>query len=862
MGVRPNNSNMVVSRRIFSLVGWLALALALVSIVDLLRPRPFDGVVLDERLAAILLVREVLPGSGAYEAGIRPGDTIVGIDRSILKSTSHAAQILGQRAVGDVVPYLVEDAAGVREVEVELGPRRLITAPYFYACLLGFAFFFVGWFVFRKQPRQRAAQLFFLLGGLFMLFLVFRLRPLSYSAFDAAVLRVGTLALLWLPACFLHFFLVFPRRIFPASEIRESDIPGYDKRLRHRWIALLVTIYLIPFLTMAAVLTWAQTEGRAVELVSGAPLANWWVLAIYMVLGLGALLWNIARLRSAREKRGGYLVLFGSLFGLLPFLITAVAFPAILHTDKFLYLGVFPLTLVPLTFAYAIVVFRMLDVQVILRKSVLYTVTTVAITAIYALVIAGFGVLSTATDLAGSVWFPVLLALAIVLLFEPLRRRVQGFVNRFIYAERSHLERALQEIEVAFSQQDDLREVVRGLVETLPERLELKFAGLYLAEADLTSPEVMVLNRVAGPDFLPEVLPSIPGIEHSLAAKRGVVALGELESLVNRHRDLSTWVEGLTSSGVKVVCVLSSPRRTAGLMVLSDKTSQMVFEEDELGLLRRLSSQAALALETNTLLLERTAQAEIEKELAIAASVQEDLLPETINFGPGWEVEAHCTPAKKIGGDFFTELPGPTEGSSALVYGDVAGKSISGALMMMAAHEALHSLALTERSPQRLFWLANQRLYVLGKRRSFVALAYLTSPDGTNLDYVLAGQPEPLIRGAGGEVSELTPPAHRIPLGGLLNGDEYQVQRATIEVGDLLLCYSDGVTEAMNPEGELFGLERLKSVVESTDGSPRELVAKLVEEIAVFVRDAEQYDDITVIALRRPREMVAKGSAL
>ena len=828
-----------------AVVGWLALVLALVSIADILRPRPFDGVVLDDASSTVLQVRKVLPGSGAAEAGIQNGDTIVGIERTILKSISHAAELLGQRSVGDSVPYLVKGRSGVREVEVTMGPRRLVTVPYIYACVLGFAFFFVGWFVFRRQPLQRAAQLFFVLGGLFMLFLVFRLRPLSYSDFDAAMLKVGTLALLWLPACFLHFFLVFPRRVIPVSSTPKlASLAAPARRLRRQWVALLFAIYAVPLLTLAAVVMRSNAVGLPIRLISGAPVANWWVLAIYMVLGLGALLWNIARLRSPREKRGAYLVLFGSLFGLLPFLATTVAFPAIMHSEKFLYLGVFPLTLVPLTFAFAIVVFRMLDVQVILRKSVLYTVTTVAITTIYALGIAAVGALSTATDFARSTWFPVLLALAIVLLFEPLRQRVQGLVNRIIFSERGHLEQALEEIEVAFSEQGDLQQVVHELVEELPQRLELNFAGLYLAEEE-------VMKRVAGPETLPALLPAIEGLEHSLASKRGVVALSEIGGLVAQHPELASWIDSLNSSGVKVTCLLASPRRTVGLMVLSDKTSQLVFEEDELDLLRRLTGQAALALETSLLLEERTAQAEIEKELAIASSVQEDLLPKSIDFGAGWEVEAHCSPAKKIGGDFFTELPGPTSESRALVYGDVAGKSISGALMMMAAHEALHSLALTERSPQRLFWLANQRLYVLGKRRSFVALAYLTSPDGESLEYVLAGQPEPLVRRSNGEVFELTPPRHRIPLGGLLNGDQYQLQRARMEEGDLLLCYSDGVTEAMNPAGELFGLERLRDVVSSASGGPQEVVAELVDAISVFVDDAEQYDDITVIALRR-----------
>ncbi len=824
-----------------AIAGWLGLALTVVSVVDIVRPRPFDGVILDEAHSKSLEVREVLPGSGAEEAGIRPGDRIAGIDRTILRSPTHAAEVLGQRSVGDDVPYLVKGKDGIREVTVAMGPRRLVTVPYIYSCVLGFAFFFVGWFVFRRQPRRRAAQLFFLLCVLFMLFLAFRLRPLSYARLDTIFLEIGNLALLWLPACFLHFFLVFPRRAVPSTHRGEKN--------RVLWLALLIAIYAIPALVLLTVVMLGQRHGIEVDLVSGAPLASWWVLALYIVTGLGILLWNAVRLKSLREKRGAYLVLFGSLFGLLPFLTTTVAFPALLHTQRYLWLGVFPLALVPLTFAYAIVVFRMLDVQVILRRSVLYTVTMALITGIYVLGLVAIGLMTRSSALVSSPWMPPVLALVVVFLFEPLRRRVQAVVERFFYADRRRIEEAISEIETAFAREVDLQPVVHGLVETLPQRLELHFSGLYLERRE--DDDRSLLFRTAGPTSLPETLPAISGLERTLASVGGVVSVPELDSHLNVHPELAQWIDQLTPAGVKVVCVLSSPRRRVGLMVLSDKVTQIILEEAELDLLRRLTAQAAIALETNLLLEERMAQAEMERELAIAAEVQQGLLASKVDLGPEWEVVVHCSPARKVGGDFFTQLPGPAEGSSALAWGDVAGKSISGALMMMAAHEALHSLALTQRSPEHLFELANQRLYDLGKRRSFVALGYLAPSENGGVDYILAGQPEPVLRRADGHLSELSPPQHRIPLGGLADGSGYRVRTAMMGAGDILLCYSDGVTEAVNRSGEFFGFDRVRKIVESNGSSARHLVRELIDEIDVFVQGAEPYDDITVIALKR-----------
>ncbi len=194
--------------------GGLALAVALVAIVDLALPRPWDGVVLEGDAPGTLAVREVVAGSGAARAGIRPGDRIVGIDRDLLRSPTHAAELLARRTIGETVPYLVARDGAVAEVGVELGPplpgqRRLLLRlrarlplPRRSAASC--------W---RASRRQRAAQVFFLVCVLFLLFLVCRLRPVSYTLIDRLALDTGTFALLFLPACFLHFFLIFPRPV-------------------------------------------------------------------------------------------------------------------------------------------------------------------------------------------------------------------------------------------------------------------------------------------------------------------------------------------------------------------------------------------------------------------------------------------------------------------------------------------------------------------------------------------------------------------------------------------------------------------------------------------------------------------------
>jgi len=823
--------------------GIFAFLIAALSVADMFLPRPYDGVILEADNPKARLVRGVVPGSGADRAGIRPGDVIVGIDRTFLDTNTNAQELLNRHRFGDSVPYLVRSGGHIFEVEVEMGRRTVGDVSYLVACLLGLTFFLVGSFVVVRQPRVPAARVFSTMCSLFMLFLVCRLRPASYSWVDTFVLTTGTVALLFLPASFLHFFLIFPRPIWEWRRDPIANILGRIARISRR----MVPLYLLPPLVYVGTVAWSKFTGQGLALISGAPAANWWVMVGYMVFGLGGLYISSRYLPDPQQRRGPGLVFLGTLFGVVPFIVLAVAFPSFLNTERFLFYGVVPLILVPITFAYAIIRFQVLDIRVILRKSLLYTVTTALVTAVYALGIASFNLLFRGTQLAASPFFPVVFALAIVLLFEPLRHRVQGPVDRFFFAERLRLQRAIVDMGEAFTNEIEIEPVVSQLVERLPALLGVHFAGLYLIQEGR-------LVRAAGPVQLPQHLQSLPILYDHLKRHGSLIRLDELAPLRLLSQDVERLGEELAGSGVEVIGLLATTRRTVGIMVLSGTTGQTILEQEEMQLLRGLLNQASIALETHLLLDERARQAEFDRELKIAGSIQASLIPDSLSAADGWDRAAVCRPAREIGGDFYTELPGPTDGDRALAYGDVSGKSISGALMMMAAHEVLHSLALIHRDPEDLLRLANDRLHALrGRDRgihggSFVALGYLVFPSGSGeLRYSLAGQPPPLVRRRDGRIEELRMPAHRLPLGALGFGG-HEVLTVSLKPGDLLLGYSDGVVDAQSPDGDFFGEDRLHRVLKQCPGDTQGAINWVLEALEEFTHGHTPYDDVTLVA--------------
>jgi serine phosphatase RsbU (regulator of sigma subunit) len=821
-------------------LGLAAFLLAGLSIVDMYLPRPYDGVVLEGDALGEIKVRAVVAGSGADRAGIRAGDRIVGIGRSLLRSPAHAAELLNRRETGETVAYFVRRPGGEWfDAPVQLGRRQIGDTSYLSACLLGFSFFFIGLFVLRQRPDLPASRVLFWVCTLFLLVLVCRLRPASYSRIDSFVLHTGTAALVLLPASFLHFFLIFPRPVWDGHWGRRL---GALARPRARRI-LVAGLYFAPVAVLAAAIGLRLSEGEPPALVSGAPAANWWLMALFTVAGLAVLAANARRLASERERRGAMAVLAGSTLGLLPILTLAVGFPELLEREGWFLVGVLPMALIPLSFAWAIVRYQLLNVRLILRRSLLYTVTTALVTGLYALGIASVNGLFRGAGIAESRYFPLLFALTILLLFEPLRRQVQVPVDRFFFAERLRLQRAMVDLGRQLSARLDPGAVVRDLVEELPQLLGLRFAALYLFRGG-------TFERAAGPPDLPEGL-ELPGeIFRRLSGRTALARLDELDEPRRPDPDAARLLAELAAAGVEVMGSLATSRRRIGVVLLSSRHGQTVpLEQEELGLLQGLLDQAAIALETSLLLDERARQAELERELEIAAAIQLSLLPDQIELGPGWRVAASCRPARHVGGDFYSVIAGPAPGQKALVYGDVAGKSVPGALMMMMAKELLHSLALSHGEPGELFDLANRRLYDL-HQRGFVALGYLAPIENGRLRYLIAGQPRPLKRTAGGRIEPLPLADHRLPVGALAAGG-YRALDAEIGPGELLVLYSDGVDEARSPAGEEFGVERLSAVIAAAPADADAVVAAVLAALEEFTRGQEPYDDLTLLAIQR-----------
>lgn len=268
--------------------------------------------------------------------------------------------------------------------------------------------------------------------------------------------------------------------------------------------------------------------------------------------------------------------------------------------------------------------------------------------------------------------------------------------------------------------------------------------------------------------------------------------------------------------------------------------------------LEALGWEAALAIENARLYRETIEKNRLEQQMKIGAEIQQALLPKAHYSRDGFELACWSVPCLAIGGDFFDYLDLP-DGAFGFVLGDVSGKGLPAALLTAMLQGIFVTEASFGRSPADAVARLNQMLLrkaILGR---FATLFYGVLARDGQLTYTNAGHNPPLVISRGNQTDE--PAIRRLDCGGTIIGafPDARYEQATVQLvaGDLVVVFSDGVTEAFNAEWEEFGDARLvESVRANRDLPPVSLLARVMASIKAFVKDAAQSDDVTVLVLR------------
>lgn len=358
------------------------------------------------------------------------------------------------------------------------------------------------------------------------------------------------------------------------------------------------------------------------------------------------------------------------------------------------------------------------------------------------------------------------------------------------------------------------------------------------------------------PNRLPGMFPGMPGMpeeeEAPLRLSRTIVndvLLNKQAKLlqITPSMSMSESLAGLKLEWVMCVPILTPDQRVLGIVQV-DTSKAQPFTSEDLELLVVVASQAAIALDNAEMHSKQLKSAQIESQLRVASEVQRAFLPQRLPEVSGYEFFAEYEATYQIGGDFYDFIPLP-DGRLGVALGDVSGKGVAAALIMSKYAGENRVLLVREGDAARAATELNARLLEAGLDDKFITLAStVLEPEARRLTCAVAGHYPVMVRRADGEVEEIGSRESGSAIG--MFETDYESFTVELRPGDVVVLYSDGVTDAEDAKGEKFHTKtkpRLPELVKRLSGGPQAVGRGVMQEVRRFSAGQPQADDITLV---------------
>ena len=523
------------------------------------------------------------------------------------------------------------------------------------------------------------------------------------------------------------------------------------------------------------------------------------------------------------------------------------------------YLGGALFMIAPLTLAYVVLVQRAMDVRVILRMGTRYLLAKAFLFVLQVVVIAVaiWRLLLPALrkqqlefqDILGAA---ATLALLLILRFG-VRKRLQLWLDRKFFREAYDAEVVLNELSDEVRRFTETAPLLDTVARRVADTLHIDTVAMLLRRGEKFQIQQAIGITVDGNLALPA----------QASAVRYLAATNEPARLYRDDPDAWYLMAGtderhlLDVVNAELLLPLQGRNRMMGLMALGPKRSEAAYTQADLHLLHTVATQTGLAIEVaelaHSLATEAAQRERVNREIEIAREVQERLFPQQMPQLVGATIAGHCRPAQGVGGDYYDvfELP---DARTGIAIGDVSGKGISAALLMASLRASLRGVTLdSPRDFANLMDKVNRLVFDASASNRYATFFFAAfDPATRKLDCVNAGHNPPiLLRGSfnsGAQVMRLEADG---PVVGLLPGAPYTEQSLTLMPGDLLLLYTDGISEAMTHDDEEWGEERMIASAEKVkDSEAPEILRHIFKDADAFTAGAPQHDDMTLLLLK------------
>jgi phosphoserine phosphatase RsbU/P len=657
----------------------------------------------------------------------------------------------------------------------------------------------------------------------------------------------------WMLISLVLFSIYFPVR--SRTDIRYPWI---------KWLIIVPQALLVPAY-------WVLEYGRLydthflrpyVSLTFFLDLATNVLAAISICLFIGAVAGKLfavpAPAPDARRRLS--VVAVGSLLGLGPVIVLLVASTlsekAMLEAAPSwaLFTVAVLFTFFPLSLAYTVIVQRALNLRIILRQGTRYAFAQGTLWVLQAVVFTFLGVrlfrLTRHSGRVGHLVTPAVFVVVVLFLRLRIARPLSQWIDRRFFREEYSVEQVLMEL----SEQAHTFSETEPLLQTITERIsqtlhvdriafllrhgklfQLQYAQGIAVRPEIALPENSMTMRALSLERSPRrIYREHPDPWLSLAAPSEIAVLDQL--------------------GADLLLPLPGRSRLIGVMALGPKRSEEPYSRSDRRLLSSVALQTGLAIENSELihsLAEESAKRErLNRELEIARQVQARLLPQMYPQVKGLDFAGFSRTAQEVGGDYY-DFIALENGHLGIAIGDVSGKGISAALLMASVRAALHGLTFSGAlNLSRIIAGLNRIIFDSSNSNRFVTFVFGEyDPASRVLDYVNAGHNFPVLLRSGAASAE------RLDVGGpvlgIFAGAQYAQGRVQLQPGDVLLAFTDGISEAMTFDHQEWGEERvIEAARDNVQRTAQEIVTAIVSSADSFTAGAPQHDDLSLVVLK------------
>ena len=788
--------------------------------------------------------KDVKPNGVSFNAGIRDGDQLIEINGVETYSSAVAQYTLNQVAGGDTAFYKVKRNGKVFEAKVKI--KKLISIRNVAFTLFGLFWLLVGYIVVMAKPLGTPQRLFYSIGVSIILYtlVAYRSAESNYGMELFSKNSFNVITFFWLlggsffPFLFIHFFWIFPKR----KKI-------LDKKYTIKFL------YIIPVVIFILALVFYFLSHPSNRLPEQLIAFIIFVLFSFfsLIFGLISLFKSYRKLETKKEKKSIFLILISFTLGvasILYYYIVGNALPRVtVFNSPEYFLPIILIIFIPISFGYSIFKYSLLDVSDVVKNTIVYGAAMLLIAAIYFLSIFIFG--QYVSKAASSEYQAVIAGVVFIgfaLIFQSTKEKFQNLITAKFYPEQFAFQKVLVKFSREISTVVKTENILDSIEHIFSESLKLKKFGIMLKSHDNKYYELQLSNglnikRRKVNELDRVILQFCKGKEKLKLLP--VIEQAEFEKIFREDAD------EFTKQGIFTIIPLIIKSKVIGFMLFGLKPSGLQFAEKDLELLIAVANQTAISIENSRLYQSEAEKMKIERDLENAKEIQKSLLPHSIPQINLLSVSGKMVPAMQVGGDYYDLIP---IGKSKLfvVVGDVSGKGLSASFYMSKMQTMMKLFAVDNREPKDVLIEVNKRIYESIEKNWFITVSLgLFDTEKMTFKFCRAGH-IPLFLVEDNICKELQPQGLGV---GLESGRIFESSLEQIEIplrsGQLFGFFSDGVSEAMNSNLELFGNERIeRKLIESSSLKIEEIEQSLFDSLSKFRGNAQQNDDITSVLVK------------